>query len=345
MSKQAIKKAKAPVNAPEKKLKKLKERKKLLLLRLDKQQIKLEALKDEIKTLGRSHPNAFLYETLEQHKVLCEEICDLLKQSIKHKNLTKTQRQDLKKMLKDMQAQLKEEEQALEEILQDEEFNPFSNLTDEEIQRLRESQQEKPSLEKALNALAPSASPEEKKNIRALYLELVKQCHPDKHSSEDQIKYHDLMQEINNAYHSDDFNRLLQIKTNIINFENPSLTETAEEKQIREIETLQLEIGLLENNLERLKTEISNIQKSEFGLALKDIKKMKESFFNDTEEFIEELYTLKRGLEDFLETGILPEELLEKEEVLSLDELDEEEVMYAMQMLMQMLNKTQKNKK
>ena len=72
---------------------------------------------------------------------------------------------------------------------------------------------------------------------------------------------------------------------------------------------------------------------------------MKESFFNDTEEFIEELYTLKRGLEDFLETGILPEELIEKEEVLSLDELDEEEVMYAMQMLMQMLNKTQKNKK
>ena len=152
-------------------------------------------------------------------------------------------------------------------------------------------------------------SKKEQKDIRKIFLNLSKKFHPDVAENEEQTdEFHSIMQQINEAYQSNDIQMLLEIEqlysTKSIDFESEVVTVTILEK---EIERLEKAINFIKNQITRTSAEIKNLRKSSFGEMLTSFDRAEAageglSAMNEHYEQMIDLFTaIKEGFKDSLD--------------------------------------------
>jgi hypothetical protein len=158
---------------------------------------------------------------------------------------------------------------------------------------------------------------EEQQKIRKVFLELANRFHPDKATSEQELKlFNDVMQNINGAYQSGDLQELLDIKER---FKSYQASDASADYDIPVIDVLEShiaknrnELTLLENQLARLKEELQNLKVSDLGGMVKQNKKA-EKYGGDSSEFADQTQNLfammqemKKIFLEWMETGKKP---------------------------------------
>jgi len=323
--KMPINKAIKPVSANSKHelaLKKLQLKKKKLLEQVAKHKNQLKEFKENIKTIVSS-PQKHLYDTFENIiKKSILEILEVLEKVLKLKSLKKYQRSLVSDLKKSFEANLKEEEAAVHE-----EIEFLNKMMAEKMEKAKAKFGEdldenyKPmSSEQIFQEFSSEAETEEKKDIRSLYLEIVKQFHPDKFvGSPDEEKYHLLLQKANQAYQINDFEVLINLREEFLgnsnNLEGAENIDQLETLRTRQIAILEKELTILESQLARLKEEIKKLNKSEFGIAYKNLKKINKDHKADIQMINHEMTSIKDSFNDFLNGGSFPEELFEPEQI------------------------------
>ena len=138
---------------------------------------------------------------------------------------------------------------------------------------------------------------EEKKELKSLYKQAARLCHPDIVPDELKEKAHELMQKLNDAYSKKDLSKVKEILHSLQNgtsFEVSS--ETIEDKEL-----LRAKIKEYLKNIETIKSEIEDIKEDETYQTIAEL--------DDWDEYFEEL---KGGLE--IEKERLENEALEVEQ-------------------------------
>ena len=157
----------------------------------------------------------------------------------------------------------------------------------------------------------------EQQQIRKIFLELANRFHPDKATSEQELKlFNDVMQSINGAYQSGDLQELLDIKER---FKSYQTSDASADYDIPVLDVLEShiaknrnELNLLENQLERLKEEFKNLKNSDLGDMVKQNKKAEKhggdsSEFNaQTKNLFDLMEEMKKIFIEWMETGKRP---------------------------------------
>ena len=303
-------------------LKKLQLKKKKVLEQIAKHKNQLKEFKENIKTIVSS-PQKHLYDTFENIiKKSILEILEVLEKVLKLKSLKKYQRELVSELKKSFEDNLKEEEAAVHEQIE-----LLNARMTEQIEQAKEKFGEnldenyKPmSFEQIFQQFSSEAETEEKKDIRSLYMEIVKQFHPDKFvGSPDEEKYHLLLQKANQAYQINDFEVLINLREEFLgnsnNLEGAENIDELETLKTRQIAILEKELTVLESQLARLKEEIKQLNQSEFGIAHKNLKKINKDHEADIQTINQEMASIKDSFNEFLNGGPFPEELFQPEEI------------------------------
>lgn len=162
-------------------------------------------------------------------------------------------------------------------------------------------------------------SEEIQKDIKKVYLNLSRKFHPDRAENEQQARqYHDLMQQINEAYQNNDIQVLLELErlysTQAIDIETKMVTVNVLQK---EIERLEREIKLINNQIERTSKEIKNLRKSDMGKMLTNYKKAEaegeglDAMKDQAKYLIDLLTQMKEGFQDSLNRKEISPKLIE----------------------------------
>jgi hypothetical protein len=192
--------------------------------------------------------------------------------------------------------------------------------------------------------------PEKKESldIRKIFLRLATRFHPDKaRNKKEQDILHERMQRINEAYKNGDIAALLEIEaqyTSLDSFPAEETTGLAEFLQ-KQIDATTQEIELLQSQLVRVASELKNINYSEVGRMHMQSKKRDNPLHEITagmDETIESLTMLRDGLKEFLETGVMPDFLMQELQPEETIEIDFDELLDA---LIQMEEQQQRNKR
>lgn len=197
-----------------------------------------------------------------------------------------------------------------------------------------------------------SVEPEEvdQKGMRKTYVKLATRFHPDKaKSKKEKEQFHALMQQIVSAYERGDMEELLVLETKYASTSTLADMDLNNEGAIVdfldiEISKVERETELLNKQLQRVKQELKNIRKSELGDMIKSQKDARKYGYNTLEDEVEmmqeefdKLQKVRNGLQEYLETGVMPEIVQQaflapsmEEDLFDLDELltlfgDEEE--------------------
>lgn len=158
---------------------------------------------------------------------------------------------------------------------------------------------------------------EEQQKIRKVFLELANRFHPDKATSEQELKlFNDVMQSINGAYQSGDLQELLDIKER---FKSYQTADASTDYDLPVMDVLEAhikknrnELTLLENQLERLKAELKNLNSSDLGGMVKQNRKMAQQggdsaeFSDQTKNLFDLMAEMKKIFVEWIETGKKP---------------------------------------
>ncbi len=156
---------------------------------------------------------------------------------------------------------------------------------------------------------------EEQKDIRKIFIRLSNRLHPDKAKNEKQAQtYHSIMQQINDAYKSNDVNTLLELEAKYLDQSEIELDESIEvitDILQQKIDKLEQEIFLINGQIERTSGEIHNLRYSELGILLKQLEIAEETGESvedavaQMEKSIEEMEQMKALLEESLQMGMV----------------------------------------
>ncbi|MBE0492533.1 MAG: hypothetical protein IBX44_09845 [Sulfurospirillum sp.] len=208
---------------------------------------------------------------------------------------------ELKEELEKLEDELELQEEELEkakEFIEDEsieqEYEEVKSHYEEfesEYEHIKESVQNSPTL-----------NDEEKKELKSLYKQAARLCHPDIVPDELKEKAHELMQKLNDAYSKKDISKVKEILHSLQNGTSFELSsETIEDKEL-----LKAKIKEYLKNIEAIKSEIEEIKEDETYQTITEL--------DDWDVYFEEL---RGGLE--AEKGRLKEEarevLEEKEKI------------------------------
>ena len=124
------------------------------------------------------------------------------------------------------------------------------------------------------------------KDLRKLFLKLADKFHPDKVTDEETRNHHtEVMKEINLAYKNGDYAKLLEIERQS---NQEDFRASAQNEQERQEIQLEKEIELLTEQLEQLKTELSQITSTPEGQMVKAYRKAKREGIDIIDETLEE---------------------------------------------------------
>lgn len=124
------------------------------------------------------------------------------------------------------------------------------------------------------------------KDLRKLFLKLADKFHPDKVTNEETRNHHtEVMKEINLAYKNGDYAKLLEIERQS---NQEDFRASAQNEQERQEIQLEKEIELLTEQLEQLKTELSQITSTPEGQMVKAYRKAKREGIDIIDETLEE---------------------------------------------------------
>jgi len=308
-------------------LKKLISKKNNRLLQLAKHKSQLQEIKDTIKDFFKGGIQRNLTDVLEEgFEKNVKAALAMVEQAMKVKGLSKQHKQ----ILTDVKEQLHEDLEQMRGFVNNqlEDFSSMMNSKfDQSLEGLKNlsSHDELPTIDKALNEFSVDASDEEKKNIRALYLELVKQFHPDKCTSkEEKNKYHELTQKANSAHQMNDYEALINLKESCVSDNlNPLIDDLSalEAQQEKEVFLLEREISVIESQILRVKTEINKLKKSELGGIYKEARQSSKLRKDGIKQYSQEFAKLIDGLQVFIDGGPFPEELFQEVERYEEDDL------------------------
>ncbi len=160
----------------------------------------------------------------------------------------------------------------------------------------------------------------DQKVLRKTYVKLAARFHPDKaKSAREKEQFHALMQQIISAYERGDVEELLAMESKYADRKTLADLDVNHEGAIVdfldvEIDKVAREIEMLKKQLQRVKKEVKNIRRSELGDMIKMQKDARkygygtiEDEADEMDEGIEEMRSLRDGLKEYLETGVMPE--------------------------------------
>jgi hypothetical protein len=291
-----------------------------LLKKLEKQKVKLEILKEDI--IGTQQRNfSDLTSRMEAIKLLQAELKELFTKVSKMKGISREEKRMMKEMARELSGKL---------------FGDFDDMMGEGQQ----SSSQKKSPSDYFTQFAPKPDAKESQDIRKLFLRLATRFHPDKARTKDeQESLHKLMQRINEAYRTGDIATLVEIEHTYATLDTlPGEDEAGLADFLqKQINALTSEIELLHNQLARITAELGNINRSDIGKMHKQSKGRYNPANEMTaglDETISQLTTLRDGLKEYLETGVIPLSLqaeLEPDEPIFIDMDDLIEAFIAME--------------
>lgn len=148
------------------------------------------------------------------------------------------------------------------------------------------------------------------RDIRKLFLKLADRFHPDKVSDEKtRERYTEIMKEINIAYKSGDFARLLEIEQQSAKGDNH--VDSSQNDQERACQQLELELKLLTEQYEQLKAQLRQSKNTPAGEIVKQYRQAKragedliEASIEDGKAEIEALEGIRDFVKDFRDKKI-----------------------------------------
>jgi predicted RNase H-like nuclease (RuvC/YqgF family) len=147
-----------------------------------------------------------------------------------------------------------------------------------------------------------SANRSDSRKIRSLFLQLAEIFHPDKvQDSETQVRYTEIMKEINKAYQEGDLARLLEIE------QRYQVGETIDSNNEGDLERtctrLEQQNELLKTQYESLKAELRSFKKTPEGSIVSDFRKVKKQGFDPIAQMLEQVESqvqIISGIRDFV---------------------------------------------
>lgn len=286
-------------------LKALQKKQKQLLKNLETEKAKLAQLKESIITTQRQTASTISVK-MEAVQQLREELAELFKKAAKSKLFTCEEKRALKEIAREIGLEAPKRNGRTADA-----HNPFDDFTGDE--RQQEYQGAKSS--HFFQEFAVKPEQQDGQQIRKLFLRLAARFHPDKaRTSKEAERMHAIMQRINEAYQYGDIAGLLAIEAQYATDE----PVTAENESslldifINRINSLMRDIALLENQRQRVKEEIKNINRSDVGKIHKQFTgaySPMQAMTQDMDQMIGALGELRDGIQTYLETGQMPESL------------------------------------
>ncbi|MGB0863393.1 MAG: calcium-binding protein, partial [Saprospiraceae bacterium] len=150
---------------------------------------------------------------------------------------------------------------------------------------------------------------EEQRNIREVFIKLSKKFHPDlARTDKEREDFHTMMQQINEAYKSNDIQTLLDLEQAYLieelDYSGKAITIDVLDEAIKRFKR---DLELIEGQIERTSAEIKNLRDSEMGQMLTAVKKAERDgdgisqMTAEIEGTIEELIRFRDALKDSVE--------------------------------------------
>ena len=319
MTQQITKKISSKSSLQDKELRRLRLKKRKLIDQLSVYKNKLEEFKQSVKNSIQQSPQTQVLDFVESvFMKYASTMTALLDEVLKSKRLNQKQRKQVLKQKKLIESDAQEIKGECDEQI-DLLNSMMEELRQRQIQIFEESEsQEFHSLDKELQKFSIETNEVERKDIRALYLEIIKQFHPDKfQGSELEDKHHELTQQANLAYQMNDYEVLINLRekfiepTIAIDFTEIENVHEIDNIQKREIAIIQKELNILESQLMRVKEELKQLKKSEFGALHKDSQMHEKEKKEKLTELEAEMKPIQDGLNEFLAGGEFPDYLFE----------------------------------
>ncbi|MFP4219349.1 MAG: J domain-containing protein [Phormidium sp.] len=158
-------------------------------------------------------------------------------------------------------------------------------------------------------------TPRPSRDMRKLFLKLADRFHPDKITDPDKHQhYTEIMKEVNIAYKSGDFARLLEIERQS---DDEADIETSENDRDRQCKQLEQDLKILEQQYEQLKSQVRQARNTPQGMMVKEYRKAQREGTDLVEESLEEfeeelasLEELRNFIKDFRDKKITIKEFL-----------------------------------
>jgi hypothetical protein len=301
MSKRDISKSDSIIQK-EKELERLEKSRKQLNINLKRNKTILKKEKMKMEEFQREYGNFFMKKMSEIDE-LRDSIDELFQEALKSKKISREDKRELRETYKDMKREdFFETEKEFDE-------EAFQKQVEEDFEKNRG---------KLFDNFQQKPDKEEQKEIRKIFVRLAARFHPDKAQSEKEASnFHELMQQINQAYQRGDIAELLQLEKKYAHvdlkeesaLEGTALMSLVEEKLVK----MMKEKEMLENQLQRVKTETKQLRQTEIGRAYKDYKYFSKWAEDPMTELnyevqmqIDNLQGLAEMLEELIKTGEFP---------------------------------------
>ncbi len=294
-----------------------------LLKQIKRKKTELSNFTEQVQEIAREmlHQGQPLYEQARQ---LNDEIHSLFEEILTKPRLGKRSKQQIEKIYKSLQLSgcitpRFNNSSAPDEEFDDERYGFQKDGDDDDFGQegffgnnyySRESAEYSSQLDE-MTSSRPS------RDIRKLFLKLADRFHPDKVSDEQtRERYTEIMKEINVAYKSGDFARLLEIEQQ--SAKGDEHVDASQNDQERECQQLELEIKLLTDQYEQIKAQLRESKNTPAGEIVKQYRQAKragedliEASIEDGKAEIQALEGIRDFVKDFRDKKITLEQFLQ----------------------------------
>ncbi|MFK7981756.1 MAG: DnaJ family molecular chaperone [Saprospiraceae bacterium] len=229
---------------------------------------RLKNTKNEITDIQRAGSGQMMSKMAQMDKLRLE-IVELVQQMKKLKGLSRADKAALKDMEKEFASEdmFGEGFKAHKAQMDDMEQEDFEAHFDEnERARMRD----------VFETFAVKPDKEEQKDIRKIFISLSQKFHPDKATTKaDEEEYHQMMQQINEAYQAGDIQTLLELEQLFLT-ENLDLSKAQSwtvDVLDQAIKRLERDVKFIESQITRNSLELKQLRTSELGQMLTDMKR------------------------------------------------------------------------
>lgn len=153
---------------------------------------------------------------------------------------------------------------------------------------------------------------EEQKDIRKVFISLSQKFHPDKATTKaDEEEYHQMMQQINEAYQAGDIQTLLELEQLFLteNLDLSTVQSWTVDVLDQEIKRLKRDVQFIESQVARNSLELKNLRASDLGQMLTDIKRAEkqgrgmDAALEQLDESIDRLAKIRDAFEESIKLG------------------------------------------
>ena len=229
---------------------------------------RLKNTKNDITDIQRAGSGKMMGKMAEMDKLRLE-IVELVQQMKQLKGLSRADKAALKDMEKEFASadMFGEDFKTYQAKMEEMESGDFeAHFEENERARMRD----------IFETFAVKPDKEEQKDIRKIFISLSQKFHPDKATTKaDEEEYHQMMQQINEAYQAGDIQTLLELEQLFLT-ENLDLSKAQSwtvDVLDQEIKRLERDVQFIESQIARNSLELKQLRTSELGQMLTDMKR------------------------------------------------------------------------